>query len=371
MGRFWFFLMVLAACGDNLGGLEQVTPGEGRVHAGVQTIQAPAYVPAVCGAAQWSTIGGGDAMLDLAMVSNGHGTTSIVTAPVAGGAMTGFAVDDRMTMIGDPSQTKLPLDGTFTAVTASIVGGRVMTASLDSGATRIHLFGEDLQSPQELGKLDGTVLAKPAFLVANHQRVIATGGTQGVSLTAVGANYTLGATILAAPTSEVASLATAQAGDAIMATWTTTDKHCYVADLAAFAGGAVSHVDDECGRPRIAIELASATTNVVFERDGGIRLMHVSHLHGGEASTLLRPNARAPRIAFDGQRFWVSFIDVRGDIVVGFLDADQHLVSMGLVGPAPADDAYELSLVDGRIWVVSTDAANGFMAHQMCAVVAD
>ncbi|HET9989639.1 MAG TPA: hypothetical protein VFQ65_14000 [Kofleriaceae bacterium] len=370
MGRFSFLLMVLAACGDNLGGVEQVTPGEGRVHPGVQTIQAPAYVPAVCGAAQWSTTGG-DAKLDLAMVSNGHGTTSIVTAPVAGGAMTGFAVDDRMTMIGDPSQTKLPLDGTFTAVTASVVGGRVLTASLDGGATRVHLFGEDLSSPQELGKLGGSVLAKPAFLVANHQRVVATGGAEGVSLTTLDANFNLGTTLLAAPTSEVDSLATAQYGDAIMAAWTTIDKHCYVADLAAFAAGTVSHVDDECARPRIATELATATTNIVFERDGTLRLMHVSHLHGGEASTLLRPNARAPRIAFDGLRFWVSYIDARGDIVVGFLDADQHLVSMGLVGPAPADDAYELTLVDGRMWVVSMDAANGFMAHQMCAVVAD
>ena len=367
MGRLSLLLVVLAGCGDNLG-VEQVDPGEGRVHAGLPDLAAPVYVPAVCGEAQWSTTNG-DAKLDLAMVSNGHGMTSIVTAPLAGGALSAFAVDDRMTALG--AQTKIPLDGAFTAVTAAMVGDRVLTASLDSGATRVHLYGETLANPEELGKLDGTVLASQAFLVADHQRVIATGGTDGVSLTALGSNFTLGTTIVAAASSEVASLATAQNGQAISAAWETADKRCYVASLAAFTKVDPTLVDYECGRPQIAIDAASATTNIVFERDGGLRLMHVSHLHGGIASTLLRPNARSPRIAFDGTRFWVSYLDVRGDIVIGFLDKDEHLVSMGLVGPAPVDAAYQLAFVDGWIWVVSTDATNGFMAHQMCAEVED
>ena len=189
-------------------------------------------------------------------------------------------------------------------------------------------------------------------------------------MTTIGSNYTLGTTIVAAASSQVASLATAQNGDEIRAAWETTDKRCFIADLAAVTKVDAALVDHDCGRPQIATDVASATTNIAFERDGGIRLMHISHLHGGIASTLLRPDARSPRIAFDGTRFWITYLDARGDIVIGFLDEDNHLVSTGLVGPAPADGAYELAFVDGRIWVVSVDATNGFMAHQMCAELA-
>jgi len=69
---------------------------------------------------------------------------------------------------------------------------------------------------------------------------------------------------------------------------------------------------------------------------------------------------------FDGSRYWVSYIDARGDIVVGYLDGSNHLVSMALIGPKPARDAYELVMVDNHPWVFSVDPANGYMAHRMC-----
>jgi hypothetical protein len=31
-------------------------------------------------------------------------------------------------------------------------------------------------------------------------------------------------------------------------------------------------------------------------------------------------------------------------------------------------ESYELSVIDGRVWVFSLDALNGYMAHQLCVV---
>jgi len=69
---------------------------------------------------------------------------------------------------------------------------------------------------------------------------------------------------------------------------------------------------------------------------------------------------------FDGSRYWVSYIDARGDVVVGYLDANNQLISMGIVGGKPAHDAYELVMVDDHPWIFTTDPTNGYMAHRLC-----
>ena len=67
-------------------------------------------------------------------------------------------------------------------------------------------------------------------------------------------------------------------------------------------------------------------------------------------------------------RYWVSYIDLRGDIVVGFLDEHNQLISTGVFGPRPYRNAYELTIVDGKPWVFSVDPVSGYVANQLCAV---
>ena len=80
---------------------------------------------------------------------------------------------------------------------------------------------------------------------------------------------------------------------------------------------------------------------------------------------LLRDSTSSPRAVFDGKNFWVSYLDARGDILVGFLDGDRKLVTMSLAGPRPDDQAYELLLVDGNPWVFAL-GNEGYTAHRMC-----
>ena len=80
---------------------------------------------------------------------------------------------------------------------------------------------------------------------------------------------------------------------------------------------------------------------------------------------LLAPGAKAPRITFDGTRYWISYTNLRNDIVVGYLDETNHLVSTAIEGMRPMQDAYELAFVNGAVWVYGLDDT-GFNASKMC-----
>ncbi|CAN5222742.1 hypothetical protein BH11MYX1_BH11MYX1_26230 [soil metagenome] len=371
MGRLSAFLFLIAACGDNMAGLEAPDPLHAALDpSGLLTEQPTARLtPTVCGVAEWSVPAGADRSLDMS-VASAHGIASIVAVPQAGGAMTGFSFDSRMDVVTDPLATKLPIDGTLSKVSASMVDDRLLTATADGNAVRVHLFDEFLQNPQQLAKLDATTFSKPAFMTANSTPVIVTGGVNGLSMTSFSANFEIGETKLIAPSAPVTALATAQYGGAVLAAWSTSSNDCYVADVASFVSGSASHTNMPCAHPRLAGDIANNAASLVFEQDGTLRLMHISHLQMGGVSSLLRPDAHSPRIVFDGARYWVSYIDARGGIVVGFLDHGSHFTSMALIGPAPADEAYELALVEGRVTVVALDVQGNYTAHQMCAVAA-
>ena len=74
---------------------------------------------------------------------------------------------------------------------------------------------------------------------------------------------------------------------------------------------------------------------------------------------------RAPRVVFDGSRYWVSYLNDHNDVIVGYIDGNNHLVSTSLNGPQPANDAYEMTMIDHNPWVFTLDA-NGYEAHKMC-----
>jgi hypothetical protein len=370
MGRLSAFLFLVAACGDNGPVTDAPDPLHATLVSGGLLTQAPTarLTPIVCGVAEWAVPAGADRALDLSIATS-HGITSIVAVPQAGGAMTGFAVDSRMEVVTDPRDTKIPIDGTLSHVSASMVGDRMLTATTDGTAVRVHLFDEFLQNPQQVAKLDATTFSKPAFMTANSTPVIVTGGLKGLSMTTVSANFGLGETKLIAPSAAVTSLATAQYGGAVLAAWTTSADECYVSDVASFVSGASSHTSMPCAHPRLAADIAHNSASLVFEQDGAVRMMHISHMQMGGVSSLLRPDGHSPRIVFDGARYWVSYIDARGGIVVGLLDGSR-LTSMALIGPAPSDEAYELALVDGRVIVVALSVQGNYTAHQMCAVAA-
>jgi hypothetical protein len=83
---------------------------------------------------------------------------------------------------------------------------------------------------------------------------------------------------------------------------------------------------------------------------------------------LIAANGVSPRIVFDGERYWVSYLGERGDVVVGYLDETDNLVSTAIEGVRPASGAYELALVNGSVWVYAYDGETGFGATRLCLV---
>jgi hypothetical protein len=62
----------------------------------------------------------------------------------------------------------------------------------------------------------------------------------------------------------------------------------------------------------------------------------------------------------------VSYIDERGEIVMGFLTGDgNQMISTAVSASAPAHDGYDIAMFDGSPWVFALDR-NGYTAHRMC-----
>jgi hypothetical protein len=72
-------------------------------------------------------------------------------------------------------------------------------------------------------------------------------------------------------------------------------------------------------------------------------------------------------VLWDGQRFWISYLDMRGDIIVGYLDGGDtgHYISTAVFGPRPDASAYDLVMIAHQVWAVSFDAT-GYTAHRIC-----
>jgi hypothetical protein len=366
MGRFSSVLLVLlAACGDNPSsdGVDPV-PVDGIEPSG-NAIEAARYVPSVCSVRSWTAGGGGDVALDVSVAPRPDGAAVLAT-PRTGGTLTGFLLDTRMNMT---ATAKLPIDGTFTQVVGSYVHDRVVSTAVQSGAVFVHLLDADLRNAQYTAKLPGLRLADPAFYQAQADLVMPIGADDGLWLHRFSDSFVpQGSTRLFA-TKPAIALAAAQMGVATLVAM-STQSECYMMVTSTFAPGPSAYVPAACPQPHLAVDQKTAEGIMVFESPEGVRLMHVYQTQFGGDAPLVRAGASAPRALFDGSRFWVSYLDERGDVIVGFLDESRKLVSMSLAGPRPSALAYELVLVDGSPWVFSL-GSDGYSAYRMCVDTLD
>jgi hypothetical protein len=363
----------MAACGDNLVSDPSQDPSlktTGFDHASAAGGTAERLVPAVCSSASWSVTPPAKAV-ELAVASS-HGVTSIFTIPERGGQLYGFTVDDRMVVTSDPNKTKLDVADLFTSMSASVFQDQLVTSGVAGDTAYVDLFDRGINAaPKRIGKVAATTLAQSSFLQLVNSTMLVTGGSDGVSLTQVGTNFKLGASMLVGPSKPVTSLSATQYGQTIVATWTTVDHECYVEHVAGFIAGNATHSAIDCDHARIASNITNDDARIVFDGAGGLRLTDLSHVQSGGESVMLRPLAAASRVVYDGLHYWISYIDARGQIVVGFLDAQSNLVSMAIDGPTPIGESYELSVIDGRVWVIAQDIKSGYTATQMCLANAD
>lgn len=366
MGRFSSALLVLlAACGDNLGsdGFDPAPIDE--LDTGDPTGAIPRYRPAVCSAQSWDTSVNANTAMEVSVAARPGGAVALA-APRAGGELSGLVLDTRMAMLLEKS---VAIDDAVSHVTVSNRDDRVVSATAHAGAVLLHLLDADLGNPELVTKIPGNALAEPTFfgiLETEGDVVMPVGADDGVWLHHFDASFEPQGSNQLAATAPVRSIAAAHTGRTLLTAW-STDNECYVALSNAFGQGITASSSTACPDPRIAFDPQHGRGVVVFEdRDrGGIGITPILLAQFGGPSHLLRAGAKAPRVVFDGTNFWISHIDERGDIVVGFLDGNGDPVTMSLYGPKPDAAAYELAVVNGNPWVFAL-TSDGYAAYELC-----
>ena len=362
MGRFSsVFLLLLAACGDNVVGDGAGPYPVDDVDPSGNATATPRYVPSVCGAQSWTTNITGDLSMNVSVASRADGAAVLAT-PRAGGSLTGFVLDTRMNMV---SVNKIPIDGAFTQVVASVIGDRVVSTAIEHDAVHVHLLDNDLGDPHYTPKLPGSYLGEPAFYQAQADLVMPIAGDDGLWMHRFDSSFVVQDSIQLLATAPATSMTAAQMGVATLTAWSTANDECFMMLTSTFHPGPYAKLPVACDSPRLAVDRNTGDGVMVFDSADGVRMMDIAGTQLGVQSRLVRPDTRSPRALFDGANHWVSYLDARGDIIVGFLDADRKPVTMSLAHPKPEVGAYEMVLVDGSPWVFAL-GAEGYTAHRMC-----
>jgi hypothetical protein len=361
MGRFSaVVLLLLAACGDNLIVDDGAGPGPtDEVNPVGNQSPVPRYVPSVCGVQTWNA-NVGDAGMNVSVAARPDGAVMLAT-PRSGGTLSGIVMDTRMNMVSAP---KIAIDGTFTQVVASYVGNRITSTAVGGGAVFLHLLDDDLGNPQYTAKFPGTYVADPAFYNTQADLVMPIAGDDGLWLHRFDDSFEPLESKLLLATKPARSMAAAQMGVALLTAW-STDSECYMMLTSTFSAGLSKRIAVACADPRLAVDQKTGSAVMVFDSPAGVRMMSIQASQFGGDARVLRDATTAPRTLFDGTNFWISYLDSRGDVIVGFLDGNRQLVTMSLAGPKPEQEAYELVMVDNRPWVFSL-GSEGYSAYRLC-----
>ena len=368
MGRLFAVILVLAACGDNqpVVGTNAPTTGDNVPPASLGTTTTPPRLaPSLCRATSWT--GAPIPALDADLAIAGDAAhVAVVATPRKGGAAVGFTLDRGMSVV--TSSTKLALDVPLSSIALAQLGGPYVTAGVDTSSASplvfVDGFGPDLTQPVGLAKIAGGIVAKPAVVRAGQRLIVPVGGEGGVTFAELGGAQLTRKVQIATARPVTGLTATPFANDALVA-WSTAST-CSLAKLGDLTPGPVSQVAAPCATPRLAADPASGTEALVYTAGNDVLLRYFAGNQLARPPVVLRSQARAPRIAFDGTRYWVTYLDVHGDVIAGFVDGGGKLISTGLTGTQPQADAYELVMLFGRPWVVALDA-NGYSAQELCA----
>jgi hypothetical protein len=301
--------------------------------------------------------------VDLAVVATDTGA-SIFHVATRGGPVRGFQVDRRGELAG--RMITIRDDQPFTRVSAGITHGRLVVAGTATDRVTVDLVRDDLLAVHRLGELEGGLVADLPVLPAREARIAVAAGDTGVFASGFeGGLWDATGTEQLAPAGIVSLAATGYRDDALIA-WSTDAHECH---LLRYSIARESVRPFPCEGVRIAMDPVRRTGTLVFELEGDVMRADVRIGKDSELANLhpVADLASSPRTAFDGERIWVSYLNFRGEIVVGFLTPRGELISRALTGVTPAHDGYELAVFNGGLWVV-TAGESVFGALRMCAV---
>jgi hypothetical protein len=301
--------------------------------------------------------------LDVAVVATGAGAT-VFGVPKDGGAVRGFRVDQRGDAF-DRDMIEIRGDRNYTSVSASVAAGRLVVSSVVGDKVALDIVRDDLGAIHQLGDVSGELITP--VTTSRDQQVAVVGGPFGVV-----ANGFTGALWESAGQTELSksainSLTATKYFEDVVFAYSTDIKECH---LTQFASRKSAMMKNGCDNARIAMNEAHERGFVVFEEAGDVfraqLLMHTDAVF--QPKQRVAETASSPRVVFDGTYHWVSYINLHGDLVVGFIDAQGNLRSRALEGTRPSHpDAYDLAVFGNGVWVVDVDT-DGFGAQRMCVV---
>ena len=360
MRPFLPIVLLCAACGDNLivDSQEEGPPVEEFPDA-----ESVAFAPDVCTARSWPSMSFPDRDVDLTVVPTANGA-AVFTVDRAGGPLRGFAIDGRGTLLTKEDGNTIRDDVAFTAVSAAYIDERLVTAAVaDDGSVSVDMIRPDLGAFHNLVTARGTLVADLPIAHARDARLVTVGDASGVTgIRLDNAWQTVGTQPVGDATP--LSMTSTRYRDDTMIAW-STDTTCTLSRVSAQA---TSTRNFPCIAGRIAMNVPERMGYMVYE-EGADKLSISQIVIGGHSEIanqrLLVEGGRAPKIVFDGSRYWVSYINMRNDVVVGYIGPDGSLVSMALEGTQPFAEGYELALVNGGLWLFSVDGA-GVNAQRLC-----
>lgn len=366
MGRFSAILfLLLGACGDNLD--DVVVPEADGDDIEVVTAETvpTRLVPAVCGAHRWSAEVS-PKKLNLSIAGRDRGAAVIATRP-GDGSPIGYGLDvDRHDMVVNT----IVLPNKYEQVIATQVGERLVSTAVQNGEVDVHLLDPDFGNPQYTATLPGGVVAEPAlYAMGATELVMPVITDDGLWLHRFQDSFEPIDSVHVVKTAAATSMAAAQVRERLLTVWSTADE-CYLSMTGPSSAAITARKPMACPNPRVAVNQHNGEMVVLFDHPEGVGVLRNRPAHINGEMALLRSVASSPRALFDGERIWVSYLDVDGTIVVGFFDEQGLLLKTSLEETQLEPGAYDFVMVDGQPWVYSlTD--RGFAAHQMCAGVED
>lgn len=318
--------------------------------------------PHVCAVHAWTTPHQKADDLVLSVAALPHGA-ALLTVPSAGGPLTAFEIDEGGHLLGNQAGTGL-LRGPFDRLTATFVDGRLLATVGGDGQSTLVAIRPDLHETVGIGKL-GDSLAGDVPVTDVRQRHVAPLATRGgIFFQPFDLQWREQPRELAVLDDITEFAALPYGTDEAMLAWSTPDS-CNAMNLAS--GRVGSHVG-ACKGLAGAADPVSGTGELVYqENTGAIRALDL-RAGAQDLVTAVHPVAvgSSPRIKFDGGHYWVSFVDTKGDVVVGILDDEGRFHSGGaLYGLTPGPQAHQLATIDGQVWLFTVDH-RGFVGYEMC-----
>ena len=315
----------------------------------------------VCHVDAWTTPSGAGDEVQLAVVPLAQGA-ALFSVPKAGGPLTGFAIDQYGLITTNPAGETVRT-GDFRSVHAGWVDGRIVTAVSDGTSLQVDAVSNDFVSHAKLAALLGAYAAQVPILHARDMRVMPTASSAGISYSTFDDQWQETHSTFAFHSDDTVGMDAAQlhgdTGDTLVA-W-SSHKECQVERLIAEEWWTAPQ---PCESPRFA-SIGDGRAELFFESLG--RVGHYTIAGGTDplkGATFFPEPGTSPRAVFDGTRTWLTYLDVHGQVLAGFLDDNGGFVHTA-IDQTPAHDAYELAIVDGAPWVFATNGT-GYFAYEMC-----